>query len=493
MEEIMKHNKLIMSAFLALAIAVSAVAASCGKNDDSEKPSGSSGVTTGGTNISPEGDDRFPDNPSDVEFAKTYKYLIASDSSYVLSDKKTVRVRFGDAVRAADSEIYKYIFATDNANPDAKTTFRINCTGFRITDPTLIDGRLYGAIWDFTFESDVPETAYVNFVGLDNADDDPFCELFVDTYGEFTLGNMSGVKNPDIMYVQSSDKEIKEGVAGLIPISAIVDGDTATLKFSRPVASSDNKLASHIFASDCARPDGSDKSWNIKALECVPVNGTVKETVVQSWNKSELHFFNSAGEEIEPGEGQEWYIFPWWKGADGSENYDSNTDGQWVQATVIGSKFKIVFANADQNGHSNVEVYVDGNKIDTINLKTDLSGQNPEKEYEVEEGTHEIVVKAGARIDDQNNGFTFNSIQCYSETKVSYTYSDTYTVRFEKVLPQTGMVRFEENESVFGLTEVPDPDNELKGVLVDEDGNGLAGSTNDYKEDEFDVTGIIYG
>lgn len=55
------------------------------------------------------------------------------------------------------------------------------------------------------------------------------------------------------------------------------------------------------------------------------------------------------------------------------------------------------------------------------------------------------------------------------------------------------MVRFEENESVFGLTEVPDPDNELKGVLVDEDGNGLAGSTNDYKEDEFDVTGIIYG
>ena len=89
--------------------------------------------------------------------------------------------------------------------------------------------------------------------------------------------------------------------------------------------------------------------------------------------------------------------------------------------------------------------------------------------------------------------FTFNSIQCYSETKVSYTYSDTYTVRFEKVLPQPGMVRFEENESVFGLTEVPDPDNELKGVLVDEDGNGLAGSTNDYKEDEFDVTGIIYG
>lgn len=128
----------------------------------------------------------------------------------------------------------------------------------------------------------------------------------------------------------------------------------------------------------------------------------------ETWIRADVGFFNSDGQMIEPKDGEQWHIFPWWKGADGSENYDSQSTGQYVRAEVNCSKFRIVFANADQNGYTAVGIYVDGKKIDTIDLTKDLSGQNPFKEYDVSMGKHEIIAKAD---EGGNGGFTFNSIQ----------------------------------------------------------------------------------
>ena len=153
-------------------------------------------------------------------------------------------------------------------------------------------------------------------------------------------------------------------------------------------------------------------------------------------------FYGKDGDAETPdAEGADWKTFPYWPGFDGSAIYDTNVTGAYATTTVSCSKFWVGFGNGDENGHTNIEIYVDGQLVKTHRQKGNGGGiLNQTDIIEVTPGEHTITVKAGTPAEDGWNGMCFNCIQYVAYTAPETTPAPATTAAPTNTAEQSGTV-----------------------------------------------------
>lgn len=166
--------------------------------------------------------------------------------------------------------------------------------------------------------------------------------------------------------------------------------------------------------------------WNgfcINMIRYVPAEA-------KAWKQADFTLYSAAGEKIDtPADNLDWKPFPHWKGFDDAVIYDTNVTGAYAEATITCSEFWVGFGNGDKNGHTNIEIYVDGRLAATHRQKGwgegYPDGLNQTDIIRVTPGEHTIKVVAGTPAEEGWNGMCVNVIEyVYDENKPTPPTSD---------------------------------------------------------------------
>lgn len=143
----------------------------------------------------------------------------------------------------------------------------------------------------------------------------------------------------------------------------------------------------------------------------------------KTWKQADFTLYSAAGEKIDtPADNLDWHPFPHWKGFDDATIYDTNTTGAYAETKITCSEFWVGFGNGDGNGHTNIEIYVDGKLVATHRQKGwgegNPAGLNQTDIIKVTPGEHTIKVVAGTPAEEGWNGMCLNVIEyVYDENK----------------------------------------------------------------------------
>ena len=151
-----------------------------------------------------------------------------------------------------------------------------------------------------------------------------------------------------------------------------------------------------------------------KPTETTKPEETTEPAPTENWVlATDYDFFDKDGNEVSPVPGGDpWSLFDYWTGWDDTQIYDSHGAGFYVTAKVNASKIKVGFGNGGANGHTNIEIYIDGELKLTCNATEEFDGVPwYTEEIEVTPGEHTVMVKAGEpKTPETWNGLTFNVV-----------------------------------------------------------------------------------
>lgn len=171
----------------------------------------------------------------------------------------------------------------------------------------------------------------------------------------------------------------------------------------------DSKTEGTSKKDETSKPEESSKSDDTSKPE-----ETTEPAPTENWVlATDYDFFDKDGNEVSPVSGGDpWSLFDYWTGWDDTQIYDSHGSGFYVTTKVNASKIKVGFGNGGPNGHTNIEIYVDGELKLTCDGTEEFDGVPwYTEEIEVTPGEHTVMVKAGEpKTPDTWNGLTFNVV-----------------------------------------------------------------------------------
>ncbi|MDY2905635.1 MAG: hypothetical protein SOT56_00235 [Eubacteriales bacterium] len=212
-------------------------------------------------------------------------------------------------------------------------------------------------------------------------------------------------------------------VAAVLVLTAIF---TSCRKDGTDPASSGSAPVSKTEQTGETKPDGTSKPNETSKPE-----ETTEPQPTENWVlATDYEFFDKDGNEVSPAPGGDpWSYFDYWTGWDDTQIYDSHGEGFYVTAKVNASRIKVRFGNGDKNGHTNIEIYVDGRLVATHRQKGwgegYPDGLNQTDIIRVTPGEHTIKVVAGTPAEEGWNGMCVNVIEyVYDENKPTPPTSD---------------------------------------------------------------------
>ena len=212
-------------------------------------------------------------------------------------------------------------------------------------------------------------------------------------------------------------------VAAVLVLTAIF---TSCRKDGTDLASSGSAPVSKTEQTGETKPDGTSKPNETSKPE-----ETTEPQPTENWVlATDYEFFDKDGNEVSPAPGGDpWSYFDYWTGWDDTQIYDSHGEGYYMTAKVNASRIKVGFGNGDKNGHTNIEIYVDGRLAATHRQKGwgegYPDGLNQTDIIRVTPGEHTIKVAAGTPAEEGWNGMCVNVIEyVYDENKPTPPTSD---------------------------------------------------------------------